>query len=317
MGKVLLAPGLMVHINRSIADGVRLGELDVADKELAGALRTQYASGPLRAWGLRVSQERLWKDIEAGDILLSYNSKRFIYSSAVCLKYPFRGDPAFVRVAESIAHRIWGRDVQGKTWPYLLFLNDLKQVDIPLGRFNELTGYRFNAIQGFMVLKRERSERLLEELSELSESGVVEAITRPSVRAEAENLHDTIVERLFAIGELIGYKPHKNWSFENYRYDVVWFRPTGRVPRCVFEVQIGGNVSEALGRLKHAYDLWNSLIFLVSTPSQFEKINVLLAGTFHEIAEETSLVNVSDIEEFYKFKGRFEWLERRFGLRVK
>jgi len=123
----------------------------------------------------------------------------------VCLKYPFRGDPAFVRVAESIAHRIWGRDVQGKTWPYLLFLNDLKQVDIPLGRFNELTGYRFNAIQGFMVLKRERSERLLEELSGLSESGVVEAITRPSVRAEAENLHDTIVERLFAIGELIGY----------------------------------------------------------------------------------------------------------------
>jgi len=317
MGKVLLAPGLMVHINRSVADGVRLEELEISDKDLADALRAQYVSGPVKVWGLKSSQEHLWNKVELGDILLSYNSKRFIYSSVVCLKYPSQPSQASVRVAESIAQRVWGRDIQGNTWPYLLFLKDIRQVDISLDKFNELTAYRFNAVQGFLVLKRERSKRLLEELSGLSAPKVVALSEPQKTRAEEPDLHDALVGQLFAIGELIGYKPQRNWSFENYRYDVVWFRPTGRVPRCVFEVQIGGNVSEALGRLKHAYDLWNSLIFLVSTPSQLGKVKTLLAGTFHEIAEETSVVNVSDIEEFYKFKGRFEWLERKFGLRVK
>ena len=132
MAKVLLAPGLMVHINRSVAEGVRLEELEITDKDLTDALRAQYASGPVKIWGLKPSQEHLWNKVELGDILLSYNSKRFIYSSVVCFKYTSQPSQASVRVAESIAQRVWGLDVQGNTWPYLLFLKDVRQIDIPL-----------------------------------------------------------------------------------------------------------------------------------------------------------------------------------------
>jgi len=317
MGKVLLAPGLMVHIDRSVASGVRIEELGIVDRELADKLHMQYGSSAVKVWGLKSSQEHLWNKVELGDLLLCYNNKRFVYSAVVCLKYPFLASPISMREAESIAQKVWGHDVQGNTWPNLLFLKDIRRVDIPLDMFNELTAYKFHAVQGFMVLKKERSKRLLDRLGELSAPRLV-SISEPSkAQAVEAGSHDVLVDRLFAIGELIGYKPQKNWSFENYRYDVVWFRPTGRVPRCVFEVQIGGNISEALSRLKHAYDLWNSLIFLVSTPSQFEKAKVLLAGTFHEIAEEASIVSAADIEEFYGFKGRYEWLERKFGLRVR
>lgn|GEM_PF-5320655 len=42
-----------------------------------------------------------------------------------------------------------------------------------------------------------------------------------------------------------------------------------------------------------------------------------LVGASHELAEEgaLTLVPMAEVEDFHKFKGRFEWLERRFGLR--
>jgi len=38
-------------------------------------------------------------------------------------------------------------------------------------------------------------------------------------------------------------------------------------------------------------------------------------GELHEIKDKITLVDINEIEEFYNFKGKYEWLERKFGLR--
>ncbi|MGQ9597222.1 MAG: hypothetical protein ACUVUS_07600 [Thermoproteota archaeon] len=95
----------------------------------------------------------------------------------------------------------------------------------------------------------------------------------------------------------------------------MWHKPPRIGPKYVFEVHLKGSLEAALLRLKHAHDLWESRMFLVSTEDQLKEAGLKFLGELHEIKDEVTLLNIKDVEEFYKFKGRFEWLERRFGLK--
>jgi len=88
---------------------------------------------------------------------------------------------------------------------------------------------------------------------------------------------------VFALGELIGYKPRRRWRHEGYEFDVVWFRPPRIGPKFVFEVHLRGSLEAALLRLKHAYDLWESVLFLVSTEDQLRVAESRFLGELHEL----------------------------------
>jgi hypothetical protein len=61
-----------------------------------------------------------------------------------------------------------------------------------------------------------------------------------------------------------GRHPEKEKPIDGERIDVVWKRIERGDPNFVFEVQISGNFYEALAKLKHAWDKWNSRPFLVT-----------------------------------------------------
>jgi hypothetical protein len=42
---------------------------------------------------------------------------------------------------------------------------------------------------------------------------------------------------------------------------------------------------QALAKLKHAYDIWNSNIYLVLHDASKKQLEELLSGTFHEIQD--------------------------------
>jgi hypothetical protein len=69
------------------------------------------------------------------------------------------------------------------------------------------------------------------------------------------------------------------------RLDAVWRRVQRSVPNFVFEVHVGGNMYQALAKLKHAYDIWNSNIYLVLHDASKKQLEELLSGTFHEIQD--------------------------------
>lgn len=126
--------------------------------------------------------------------------------------------------------------------------------------------------------------------------------------------HKSVQEMIFQIGKLNRLIAEKEYAMENERLDVVWRRVEKSVPTYVFEVQIGGDVYHALGKLKHAYDLWNSNIFIIAGEQHNEEIKDLLEGTFHEIRHKIRLISLKTMNELFLQKRKWVELEKEVGL---
>jgi len=183
-----------------------------------------------------------------------------------------------------------------------------------LKKFNEITGYKLKAVAGPMRVREDKAGKLIAFLN-----NIYKVLTRAQVTAPTPpDLHEQVVQIIYELGEIIGYKPERRWRKEGYEYDVVWHKPPREGPECVFEVHVRGNLGDTLLRLKHAYDRWRSQLFLVSTEDQLNEARTkYLVGALHELAETgaLTLLKIDEIKEFYNFKSQYEWLERRFGLR--
>jgi hypothetical protein len=135
---------------------------------------------------------------------------------------------------------------------------------------------------------------------------------RPSYRTTLS--HRDYQEMIKEIGKLQGFIAEMEYPMEGEKLDVVWRRVVGSVPTYVFEIQIGGDVYHALGKLKHAWDLWNSNIFLITDKESIPKIQDLLKGTFHEIDPQLVIMNLEDVQELFSTKKKLRDLERKFGI---
>jgi len=312
---IFLTPGLFKNIKRSIIDGVKIDDLDLRDLSLRRKILDVYRDTIIRLWALKESLYPQWRRINEGDHVLFYHGGKFIYVGEVSFKYPFEDSSEQVEIGSYLAEKIWGRDVEGRTWPYLIFLRNVREINLPLSKFNELTGYSLRFVRKFMKVREERTSRMVEYLQQVYCESRIESRHEPSQLTVYDRTHDQIVDYLYALGELIGYTPQRKWRHERYEFDVVWFKPPRVGPKYVFEIHLRGNLEAALLRLKHAYDLWESQIFLVSTEDKLKEAQTKFLGELHELTDKIVLVTIKDIEEFYHFKGRFEWLERKFGLR--
>ncbi len=87
------------------------------------------------------------------------------------------------------------------------------------------------------------------------------------------------------------------------------------MPSRVFEVQVGGDIYHGLAKLKHAFDLWNSHIFIVATKSDLDKAENLLSGTFHEISNYLKPIELDKVEELYNRKKSYLEFEKELGIR--
>jgi hypothetical protein len=304
---VFLVPGLLKHLKRSVTEGVRLQEMGpLDDPSLLDRLRKEYGDSPVKLWAVKETLTGYWRKCGPGDLLLFYNGGRFLHSAEVAFTYPSADEHRQLPVASRVAENVWGRDVDGRTWPYLIFLKNVREILLPLEEFNRAFGYKYKAVAGFTVAKRVRTEDLLKLLR----------VPPPKIKLAPEELkHDQIADLVADLGQLIGYQAEKKWRYEGYEFDVAWFRKPRVGPKCVFEIQLKGSIEAALTKLKHAHDLWESTPFLISTPEQLEKLGKYLEGAFHELEDALVPVKINEIEEFYEFKGKYEWLERKFGLK--
>jgi len=79
-------------------------------------------------------------------------------------------------------------------------------------------------------------------------------------------------------------------------------------------VHLHGNMEEALTKLKHARDIWNSKPVLVTTGDMVERAYSVASGAFHEILDELKIVTVEDIKELYNRKREYKAVESRLGI---
>lgn len=313
MTSVFLAPGLLKNVRRSIIEGVQIGELNFGgDRSLADVVAKKYEAGSIKLWATKKTLTSVWRKCKEGDLLLIYHRGRFVYVGEIFFKYPFVENSAQIEAGATLAESVWGRDVSGQTWPYIIFLKDVREIDIPLPKFKEITGYKISAVFEFMRVREDVTNKLIDYVQGSKPK------VQPQVKGE-EMQHDKVGDIIYEIGEVIGYEPQKKWRYEGFEYDVVWNKPPRVGPSCIFEVQLKGSTELALTKLKHANDLWSgSRLFFVSTEDQIKRVETkFLGGAFHELMEEgaLTLVKIDEMKQFYEFKGKFEWLERKFGLK--
>jgi predicted RNA-binding protein len=268
-------------------------------------------------WGLRKTQRLLWESINEKDKLVFYATQ------------PVGGIIGYGVVRTKF--------VQDKPlWP-----DELKNNDViwPL-RFEFDVEFCFppDKWKSEKVVSKELFPRAgFQQISESAARGLISAvqyveyaipqIEMPSVAEESSEFvitpkkqgklllsHDEAQDRLIRIGQLQNFIAEKEYPFDIGKLDVVWRRVTNSVPTYVFEVQIGGDIYHALGKLKHAFDLWNSHIFFVASEKDYSKATSLLSGTFHEISKRMKYIELGKVEELFQLKKAYFEFEKELGI---
>lgn len=167
------------------------------------------------------------------------------------------------------------------------------------------------------VNNREALKKLIDRVKERWELKDLELGKQPKTEPKkqtAESVHDQIRNKLQEIGILEGFISEKEYSIDGERLDVAWRRVVRGVPTKVFEVQVGGSPHQALAKLKHAFDLWNSEPFIIIEESSKRKVDELLSGTFHELKPYIKVIPLEKVEELYQYLAKQKDLKEEFGL---
>lgn len=259
-------------------------------------------------WGLIESHAPQWNRIERDDLIFCY------------AKAPIRGLVAYGRVMKTFRQDrpLWPPEVQTNSviWP-LRFEFEILSL-IPTATWNakrirleEVSPYRLQS--GFLGITADVAAKLREKfLHALKTEAVREAGAPEYVTTRT---HDDLQKVLVEIGTLQRFIAEKEYPMEKERLDVVWRKVIKSVPTYVFEVQVGGDVYHALGKLKHAHDLWSSRIFLVGDTKHFQdRAEALLSGTFHEIQSTIQFLDTERISRLHSVKHELRRLEEDLKL---
>jgi len=252
-------------------------------------------------WGLQATKKRWWERVTEGDGLVFYVTR------------PVGGAVGLGRVITKFKQDkpLWPVEIQkGEVlWP-LRFEFDAEFCFPPVlwetSRL-EIDALRAIVQAGFQPLKEKARDAALQAFEPFVAQPVGE-------RADVAGLHEELKAKIAEMGRIQKFLAEVEYPMEETRLDVVWRRVEKSVPTYVFEIQVGGDIYHALAKLKHAYDLWNSRIFLVAAPPDRNKAESLLSGTFHEIRDRIAFIEIEKMRELYKKKKAYRDLEEDVGI---
>lgn len=262
-------------------------------------------------WGLKDFRElgALWNMLREGDGLLFYVSK------------PVHGIVGFGQVNTKFKQNIplWPEEIRKNEviWP-LRFEFDVEYC-LPLHLWNT---HKYSSHDLQMITRmvfqcypteEVNSARIALGLTPVKELASIK-VELPHPPEKALVNHNDIIADLAEIGRIQGYIPDKEYPLESTRLDVVWRRVERSVPTYVFEVQVEGDIYHAMSKLKHAFDLWNSHIFLVASNRERGKYQELLSGTFHEISDRIQFVEINLVKELLGKKRDYKNMEEALGI---
>jgi hypothetical protein len=268
-------------------------------------------------WGLKEKQRHLWQALDENDRLLFYATR------------PVGGIIGYgiIRTKFKQNKPLWPDELKEHKviWPLRLEFD--VEFCLPPDKWTtkKIASKALFPRSGFQMLDQNMGKTLISAIGtgkyvikEVEEPQIEEPITEYTGATEkiesAPLSHDQIKETLIQIGKLQNYIAEPEYAFDLGKIDVVWRRVANSVPTYAFEIQVGGNVYQALSKLKHAYDLWNSHIFIVAPESERDKVNTLLSGTFHEISSRIDFIELQQVEELYKRKKSYKDFEKELGI---
>jgi predicted RNA-binding protein len=265
-------------------------------------------------WGLKNFRElaALWNMLREGDGLLFYVSK------------PIHGIVGFGSVRTKFRQTIplWPEEIRRKEviWP-LRFEFDVEYCLPPnLWSTHKYTSHDLQLITRMVFqcfpVEEVNTARLALGLTPVPVMETISGpLAEPTARSKGEVMnHSEVIANLVEVGRIQGYIGGIEYPLGSTRLDVVWRRVELSVPTYVFEVQVGGDIYHAMAKLKHAFDLWNSHIFLVAANGDRGKYQELLAGTFHEVADQMRFIEIGLVGELLAKKRDYKTMEQALGI---
>ncbi len=249
---------------------------------------------------------RTWERLSAGDVL-------FFYVAA-----PVRGVVGYGHVVTKFMGDtlLWPDEIKASQviYPYR-FEFDVEKVLEPQRWIEDrvLAKDLRIVVQSIGRVPAATASKLLDRIS--AKWGISPPARSPAPPEPQPSRHEEAKSLLVEIGRMRRYLSEDEYRIDGERLDVVWKRVEKSVPLYAFEVQIGGDIYHAIGKLKHAFDIWNSKIFLVIDRASMPKVEELLSGTFHEIANELRVLQLEKLERLQKALVTVHELEKELGLR--
>jgi hypothetical protein len=247
-------------------------------------------------WGLQPNLEHHWNRIQPGDLVLFY-----------CVK-PVKGfvGAGVIRSKFRQTEPYWKEELQSNQviWPFR-FEFDITHL-LPLGRWQSqaISNKEFNLAILAGINPVAYPEKALQVLEKLQFTFV-----KP---AEAdEKISSTILE----IGKIQRMVVESAFQVDGDQLDVIWKRTIRSVPTFAFSVNLQDEFDKSLKPLKHAFDLWNSRPFLVTSENRLKEIDDLTSGFYHEFSQNLKVLTTGQVQELYDSKRQYFELEERYGLR--
>ncbi len=248
-------------------------------------------------WGLEPKREKLWESVQPNDVLLFYAMR------------PVAGVIGYGTIKTKFrqTHPLWPEEIaKGEViWP-LRFEISVSYCAPPARWEAEKISSELLRFRAGLSFRKLEPQLGLEVISKFKENREGE-IEQPPV-------HKELTHQLIEIGSLQSYVAEGEYPFDLGRLDVVWRRVQQSVPTYVFEVHVKGDLYHDIAKLKHAFDLWNSHIFLVGNDADQPKIRDLIRGSFHEINSQLKFIDSATVRELHKRKKALIDLENELGL---
>lgn len=279
--------------------------------------QTAFEQG--NTWGLKPTQASLWTALNEGDTLVFYVTK------------PIGGTIGYGVVHTKLRQDkpLWSQEVRERRviWPLRLAFQITYLLPQDRWLTNRVITPRLRNIVrgGFQLLEASLAEEILTVLTASGPGQLPEIIIPHPAGAEigpeytpsiATSLspHDATKLQLVEIGRMQYMLAESEYEADGTRLDVVWRRAERAVPLFAFEVQVGGDIYHALVKLKQAFQLWNSRVYLVAPHDEYRKYEGLVSGAFPEIRDRMRFIPIPKIEELYRSKLHFKELERQLGI---
>lgn len=189
-GQLVLAPAAKgaaaENFRRSVHDGVQLADLPVDVRSLASS----YAvDGRVRMWGSRANKDSVWEQVRVGDRLLFYTGGRFAATARVVGRKRDR----------QLADAVWPPEPD--SWHNVLFLRDVRTIDLPVSTIGALLGYRpgWQTAREFMIPAPAAQQHALEWNTDVAD--VTASLVADSLLREGAVEDQGYVERISAMDE--------------------------------------------------------------------------------------------------------------------
>ena len=248
-------------------------------------------------WGLREKQRHRWDALQEGDVVFFYAMR------------PVAGIIGYGTVTTKFRQTqpLWSEELSKNEviWSLRFEFGVEHCVAPDKWETDKITSelLRYKTGIGFQQIDSSLAQEVMSKFKERHAEELEEPIS-----------HKEIKQKLIEIGKLQDYIAEGEYPFDLGRLDVVWRRVERSVPTYVFEICVKGDLYHDLAKLKHAFDLWNSRIFIVASQADSDKVKALLSGSFHEIQERLKFIDLERIEDLYDRKRAFLDLEKELGI---